>query len=138
MTSIFTKIMNNEIPGRIIWADDTCIAMVDIRPLNRGHVLVIPRQEVDKWHELDVATTLHLMKVSHIVANAQQSVFEPARIGLMIAGFEVPHTHVHCVPVEHMSHLDFAQAEMGDPEDLDRVSELLKAKLQEFGYSEAT
>ena len=80
MTSIFTKIMNNEIPGRIIWEDDTCIAMVDIRPLNRGHVLVIPRQEVDKWHELDVATTLHLIKVSHIVANAQQSVFEPARI----------------------------------------------------------
>ena len=67
--------------------------MVDIRPLNRGHVLVIPRQEVDKWHELDVATTLHLMKVSHIVANDQQSVFEPARIRLMMAGFEVPHTH---------------------------------------------
>ncbi len=112
--------------------------MVDIRPLNRGHVLVIPRQEIDKWHELDPAITMHLMKVSHIVANAQQSVFESTRIGLMIAGFEVPHTHVHCVPIEHMSHLDFTQAEMGDPEDLDRVAELLKAKLQELGYGEAT
>ena len=138
MASIFTKIMNNEIPGRIIWQDETCIAMVDIRPLNRGHVLVIPRQEIDKWHELDPAITMHLMKVSHIVANAQQSVFESTRIGLMIAGFEVPHTHVHCVPIEHMSHLDFTQAEMGDPEDLDRVAELLKAKSQELGYGEAT
>ena len=138
MTSIFTKIMNYEIPGRIIWEDNACIAMMDIRPLNRGHVLVVPRQEVDKWHELDAATNLHLKRVSHIIAKAQQSVFEPARIGLMIAGFEVPHTHIHCVPIDDMSHLDFTQAKIGDSDDLDEIAELLRTKLKEFGYSEAT
>ena len=131
MTSIFTKIINKEIPGRIIWEDSTCIAMVDIRPLNRGHVLVIPREEVDKWHELSAASISHLMTIAHKVAEAQQLVFKPARVGLMIAGFEVPHTHIHCVPIEDMSHLDFTQAQMGDPDDLDEVADLLRDKLNE-------
>jgi len=131
MTSIFTKIINKEIPGRIIWEDSMCIAMVDIRPLNRGHVLVVPREEVDKWHELDTESISHLMTIAHMVAKAQQLIFKPARIGLMIAGFEVPHTHIHCVPIEDMSHLDFTQAEMGDPEDLDEVADLLRDKLNE-------
>ena len=129
MTSIFTKIINKEIPGRIIWEDSTCIAMVDIRPLNRGHVLVIPREEVDKWHELSAASISHLMTIAHKVAEAQQLIFKPARVGLMIAGFEVPHTHIHCVPIEDMSHLDFTQAQMGDPDDLDEVADLLRGKL---------
>ena len=89
MTSIFTKIINKEIPGRIIWEDSTCIAMVDIRPLNRGHVLVIPREEVDKWHELSAASISHLMTIAHKVAEAQQLIFKPARVGLMIAGFSL-------------------------------------------------
>ncbi len=129
MTSIFTKIINKEIPGRIIWEDSTCIAMVDIRPLNRGHVLVIPREEVDKWHELSATSISHLMTIAHKVAEAQQLIFKPARVGLMIAGFEVPHTHIHCVPIEDMSHLDFTQAQMGDPDDLDEVADLLRDKL---------
>ena len=129
MTSIFTKIINKEIPGRIIWEDSTCIAMVDIRPLNRGHVLVIPREEVDKWHELSAASISHLTTIAHKVAEAQQLIFKPARVGLMIAGFEVPHTHIHCVPIEDMSHLDFTQAQMGDPDDLDEVADLLRDKL---------
>jgi len=131
MTSIFTKIINKEIPGRIIWEDSMCIAMVDIRPLNRGHVLVVPREEVDKWHELDTESISHLMAIAHMVAKAQQLIFKPDRIGLLIAGFEVPHTHIHCVPIEDMSHLDFTQAEMGDPEDLDEVAALLRDKLNE-------
>ena len=129
MTSIFTKIINKEIPGRIIWEDSTCIAMVDIRPLNRGHVLVIPREEIDKWHELSATSISHLMTIAHKVAEAQQLIFKPARVGLMIAGFEVPHTHIHCVPIEDMSHLDFTQAQMGDPDDLDEVADLLRDKL---------
>ena len=131
MTSIFTKIINKEIPGRIIWEDSICIAMVDIRPLNRGHVLVIPREEVDRWHDLGAESVSHLMAIAHMVAEAQQLIFNPARIGLMIAGFEVPHTHIHSVPIENMSHLDFTQAEMGDPDDLDKVGDLLRCKLNE-------
>ena len=131
MTSIFTKIINKEIPGRIIWEDSICIAMVDIRPLNRGHVLVVPREEVDKWHDLSAGSISHLMTIAHKVAEAQQLIFTPARVGLMIAGFEVPHTHIHCVPMEDMSHLDFTQAKMGDPDDLDQVADLLRDKLNE-------
>ena len=131
MTSIFTKIINREIPGRIIWEDSICVAMVDIRPLNRGHVLVVPREEVDRWHELSTESINHLMTIAHDVAKVQQLIFKPARIGLMIAGFEVPHTHIHCVPIEDMSHLDFTQTEMGDPNDLDEVADLLRDKLNE-------
>ena len=131
MTSIFTKIINREIPGRIIWEDSICVAMVDIRPLNRGHVLIVPREEVDRWHELSAESINHLMAVAHEVAKVQQLIFKPTRIGLMIAGFEVPHTHIHCVPIEDMSHLDFTQAEMGDPDDLDEVADLLRDKLNE-------
>lgn len=135
MASIFTKIINGEIPGRIVWEDPICIAMVDIRPLNRGHALVIPREEVDRWHELSTETITHLMNVAYKVANAQQIIFQPARVGLMIAGFEVPHTHIHCVPIEQMSHLDFSQAQMGDPEDLDDVADLLRKKLSEIDHA---
>jgi len=135
MASIFTKIINGEIPGRIVWEDPICIAMVDIRPLNRGHALVIPREEVDRWHELSTDTVTHLMNVAYKVANAQQIIFKPARVGLMIAGFEVPHTHIHCVPIEQMSHLDFSQAQMGDPEDLDDVADLLRKKLSEIDHA---
>ena len=114
MPSIFTRIMDGEIPGRLIWNDDHCVAMVDIRPLNRGHVLVIPRTAV---------------------AQAQQEVFAPLRVGLMIAGFEVPHTHVHCVPIDSMSDLDFAQADTAaDPDDLDLVADEMRAALAAAGH----
>ena len=102
MVSIFTRIMEGEIPGRLVWEDDLCVAMVDIRPLNRGHVLIIPRQEADPWTALPAATAQHLMAVAHRVAQAQQELFSPQRVGLMVAGFEVPHTHLHCVPLDSM------------------------------------
>ena len=105
MPSIFTRIINGEIPGRIIWRDDTCVAMIDIRPLNRGHVLVIPVTEVDQWTDLPAEVVTHCTGVAHAVGRAQKAVLSPARIGLMVAGFEVPHTHLHVVPLENMSHL---------------------------------
>jgi len=135
MPSIFTRIMDGEIPGRLIWNDDHCVAMVDIRPLNRGHVLVIPRTEVDRWTDLDPATAAHVFEVAHAVAQAQQEVFAPLRVGLMIAGFEVPHTHVHCVPIDSMSDLDFAQADTAaDPDDLDLVAVEMRAALAAAGH----
>ncbi|GIT45437.1 MAG: hypothetical protein Ct9H300mP12_00220 [Acidimicrobiales bacterium] len=90
MASIFTRIINGEIPGRIIWRDDTCVAMIDIRPLNRGHVLVIPVTEVDQWTDLPAEVVTHCTGVAHAVGRAQMAVLSPARIGLMVAGFEVP------------------------------------------------
>ncbi|MBT3247311.1 MAG: HIT family protein [Actinobacteria bacterium] len=129
MVSIFTRIMEGEIPGRLVWEDDLCVAMVDIRPLNRGHVLIIPRQEADPWTALPAATAQHLMAVAHRVAQAQQELFSPQRVGLMVAGFEVPHTHLHCVPLDSMANLDFSLAQPGDPDDLDQVARVLREAL---------
>ena len=103
----------------------------DVRPLNRGHVLVVPRAEVDHWVDLDTATVTRLMTVAHKVAAAQQAAgLAPSRVGLMIAGFEVPHVHVHVVPIATMAHLDFSQADTSpDPADLDSVADLLREHL---------
>ena len=131
MTSIFTRIIDGEIPGRFVWRDDVCVAFMDVRPLNRGHVLVVPRAEVDHWVDLDTATVTHLMTVAQKVAAAQQAAgLAPGRVGLMIAGFEVPHVHVHVVPIGTMAHLDFSQADTSpDPADLDSVARLLRDRL---------
>ena len=137
MASIFTRIITGGIPGRLIWRDPTCVAMVDIRPLNRGHVLVIPIAEVDRWTDLPPDTAAHCTRVAHAVGRAQMQSFAPDRIGLMIAGFEVPHTHLHVVPLDHMGHLDFGQADAdADPSDLDDVAEELRAALRYDGHTE--
>ncbi len=135
MPSIFTRIIDGEIPGRFVWRDDVCVAFMDVRPLNRGHVLVVPIAEVDHWVDLDSETVAHLMAVAHRVAAAQQAAgLAPDRVGLMIAGFEVPHVHVHVVPVSTMAHLDFTQADTSpDPDDLDAVADLLREHLTESG-----
>ena len=139
MASIFTRIIAGEIPGRIIWSDPTCIAMLDIRPLNRGHVLVIPIVEVDRWTDLPPEVAPQCTRVAHVIGRAQMAAFAPERIGLIIAGFEVPHTHLHVVPIDHMGHLDFGQADDGvDPGDLDAVAKELRAVLLAAGHPEMT
>ncbi|MED5599654.1 MAG: HIT family protein [Actinomycetota bacterium] len=138
MPSIFTRIFAGEIPGRIVWSDPTCIAILDIRPLNRGHVLVIPIVEVDRWTDLRPEIAAHCVHVAHAIGRAQMAAFTPERIGLIIAGFEVPHTHLHVVPIDHMGHLDFSQADDADPGDLDAVAEELRAVLLAAGHPEVT
>ncbi len=136
MATIFTKIINGDIPGRFIWNDDTCIAMLDIRPLHAGHCLVIPKAEVDQWVDLPLATATHLMGVAHALGNAQRSVIECERIGLMIAGFEVPHTHVHVVPMQTMAQLDFRNAEVSPRADaLDDMAAQLRGALIAAGHA---
>jgi histidine triad (HIT) family protein len=131
VASIFTRIINGEIPGRFLWKDDVCVAVLDVRPLARGHALVIPRAEVDQWTDLPADTAAHLMTVAHAVGNAQKALLSPARIGLMIAGFEVPHVHVHVVPMDSMAALDFGQADPSpDDADLDRLQASLVEALR--------
>ena len=135
MSSIFTRIINGEIPGRIIWRDRVCVSMVDIRPLNRGHALVIPIEEIDRWTDLSPNTASHCMTVAHTIGRAQQELFAPLRVGLMIAGFEVPHTHLHVVPIDTMEHLNFANVDAdADPKELDRVADLLRQALRRAGH----
>ncbi|MEM9135246.1 MAG: HIT family protein [Actinomycetota bacterium] len=137
MASIFSRIIAGNIPGRLVWDDETCVVMVDIRPLHRGHCLVIPKQEVDHWVDLDAVTSAHLMVVAREVGRAQQSVVTCERIGLMIAGFEVPHTHLHVVPMNTMAELDFRNADPSvDAADLDAVADELRKALADLGHDE--
>ena len=131
MPSIFTRIIDGEIPGRFVWTDDVCVAFLDVRPLAHGHVLVVPRTEVDQWTDLDADTVTHLMGVAHKVGQAQKALLSPARVGLMIAGFEVPHVHVHVVPMNGMGDLDFANADTNpDQAALDALRDQLEAALE--------
>jgi histidine triad (HIT) family protein len=126
MPTVFTRIMSRELPGRIIYEDDICAAFLTIEPLSPGHTLVVPRREVDNWIDLDDTTLNHLMLVSQEIGKAIDRVYNPAKIGMMIAGLEVPHVHVHVTPLNDVHDLDFARANRNpDPVDLDEAARLL-------------
>ena len=138
MPTVFTRILQGELPGRFVWRDELCAVFLSIAPLRPGHALVVPRAEVDHWIDLPPATAAHLMTVAQIVGKAQQAAFSPTRIGLMIAGFEVPHVHVHVVPVEGMRDLDFANADgRPSPAALDDAATRLRAALRAQGAAAA-
>lgn len=110
MTTIFTRIIAGEIPGTFVHRDERCVAFMSINPLARGHVLVVPIDEVDHWIDLPDDLAAHLFGVTHRIGRAQQRAFGCARVGVIIAGYEVPHAHIHVIPTEHMGQLSFANA----------------------------
>lgn len=110
MSSVFTKILAGDLPGHFVHRDDICAVFLSINPISPGHALVVPRDEVSHWVDLTPEVNGHLMKVAQRVGAAQMKVFKPARIGMIIAGFEVPHTHLHVVPINRESDLSFANA----------------------------
>lgn len=135
MPTIFSRIISGEFPGRFVWRDERCVAFLTINPLKPGHTLVVPREEVDHWLDLDPMLAAHLMMVSQTIGRAIQRGFGPARVGLIIAGLEVPHTHLHLVPMNVVADLDFSRAEQNpDPADLDRAAETIRAVLREMGH----
>lgn len=133
MPTIFTRIIDGELPGTFVWRDDVCVAFLSIAPLTPGHTLVVPRAEVDHWIDLDPDVNAHLMRVAQHIAVAQQQAFSPVRVGLMIAGLEVPHVHLHVVPIDGMRDLDFANADPGTAPDViaDAASKLRTALLDQ-------
>lgn len=132
MASIYTRIMNGDIPGTFVHRDDLCVAILDINPINVGHVLVIPVMEVDHWLDLPAEVTTHLLAVARRIGQAQLAAFSPARIGLMIAGFEVPHTHVHVIPMDTMEHISFASARPGDAQEREAAAVKIRDALAEL------
>lgn len=137
MASVFTLIMEGKIPGNFVWKDDLAVAILTIQPIRQGHVLVIPRQEIDHWNDLPIDLATHLMKVSHKIANALKMAYPAKRIGMMIAGLEVPHTHLHIVPIDSMDDLNFAFAKNVDGENLKITAEKIRGVLKGQGYPEA-
>lgn len=137
MATIFTRIINGEIPGRFLWRDERAVAFLDVRPLSPGHTLVVPIAEVDLWTDLSADDASHLMTVAHAIGNAQRRVFDAPRVGLMIAGFEVPHVHLHVMPVHSMQQFDFRNADTSpDQAALDRHADDLRAALREAGHAD--
>ena len=110
MASVFTRIIAGELPAHFVWRDDRCVAFLSIEPLRPGHTLVVPRVEVDHWVDLDDGALAALMSAARTIARAQQAAYRPTRVGLLIAGLEVPHVHVHVSPIDGMRDLDFSNA----------------------------
>jgi diadenosine tetraphosphate (Ap4A) HIT family hydrolase len=134
MPTIFTKIIDGEIPGTFVWSDDRCVAFMSINPLRPGHTLVVPREEIDHW--LDCPTDLrdHLMEVSQAIGRAIYKVHSPEKVGLMIAGLEVPHLHLHVVPIDSVTDLDFANAAASvDRDELEEEAAAIRYVLTAMG-----
>ena len=113
------------------------LAFMTIQPIRPGHLLVVPRAEVDHWDDLPEATSAHLMLVAQRIARAQKAVYAPLRVGLMIAGIEVPHTHLHVLPIDEMGDLSFARAHGADAATLAAEAQKLRAALRAGGHREA-
>jgi histidine triad (HIT) family protein len=139
MATLFTKIINGDLPGRFVWRDDRCVAFLSIRPLKPGHTLVVPIAEVDHWLDLDPALLQHLTSVAQSIGKAIQRGFDPLKVGVMLAGIEVPHVHFHLVPIQAVHDLDFANQDPNpNPADLDRAAETIRRELRALGFTQAT
>jgi histidine triad (HIT) family protein len=130
MASIFTKIIDGELPGRFVWQDEQVVAFLTIAPLTTGHTLVVPRAEVDDWTTLEPDLLNRLMAVSRTVGEAVKRAFDAPRAGLIVAGFEVPHVHVHVFPAYGMADFDFTRADPSvEPAVLDDAQARITAAL---------
>lgn len=134
MPTVFTRIIDGDIPGTFVHRDDRCVAFLSINPMAHGHTLVVPIAEVDHWIDLPDDLAQHLFRVAHRIGRAQQRAFGCDRVGLIIAGYEVPHTHLHVIPTTEMGQLSFANAAAGVSRDeLDRAANAIVAALRELG-----
>ena len=138
MATVFTRIIDGELPARFVWRDDVCVAFLSINPLATGHTLVVPRREVEHWIDLDASTWAHVAEVSRTIGTALQQAYDPVKVGMMLAGLEVPHVHVHLAPITTMADLDFAQADPDpDPGEMDRAAETIRSALRAMGGTAA-
>lgn len=129
MPTLFTRIINGELPGRFVYTDEQVVAFLSIAPLNPGHTLVVPRAEVDQWTDADGPLLHHCMDVAKRIGVAAKQAFEAPRAGVVIAGLEVPHLHVHVFPAWSESDFDFARAKPATDEELDSAAAKLRAAL---------
>lgn len=130
MASVFTMIINGALPGRFVYQDDDVVAFLTIEPMTHGHTLVVPRAEVDNWQNVDPALFGKVMDVSQRIGRAVCSAFDTERAGLIIAGLEVPHLHVHVFPARNLTDFGFAHVDRNpSPESLDEAQAKIVAAL---------
>jgi histidine triad (HIT) family protein len=132
--SVFTRIIRGEIPGTFVWRDDRCVAFLSIAPMNPGHTLVVPIEEVDHWIDLDPDLTAHLFTVAQTIGKAQDRAFSPRRVGVLVVGDEVPHVHVHVVPINSAPELQFDHADPSpDPDAMAAAADKIRSELRALG-----
>jgi histidine triad (HIT) family protein len=129
MATIFSRIISGELPGTFVYRDEVAVSFLTINPITPGHALVVPVVEVDHWLDLDDDTVAHLNVVAKKVGRVQVAALGAPRVGLVIAGLEVPHTHLHVLPMRSMADLDFRNATEASPDDLAAMAVKLRAAL---------
>ena len=137
MSTLFTKILNGDIPGRFVWREDDVAAFLTTGPLADGHTLVVPAEEVDRWTDASPETLARVMEVARRIGAVQVDIFGSRRAGLIVAGDEINHLHVHVWPSNSMADFDFASADQNpDPDVLDANADKLREGLRAAGYGE--
>ena len=137
MSTLFTKILNGEIPGRFVWREDGVGAFLTTGPLADGHTLVVPTEEVDRWTDASPDTLAKVMEVARRIGAVQVDIFGASRAGLIVAGYEINHLHVHVWPSRTMADFDFGSADQNpDPAVLDANAAKLREGLRAAGYGE--
>lgn len=134
MTTVFENIISGVWAGRFVWTDDECVAFATIEPTSPGHVLVVPRTPYEKWTDAPSNVATHLMKVARIIGIAQEKAFGVPRSGLVIAGFEVPHTHLHVIPLRTEADVLLSNAVKATDEELDKAMTKLRDTLLSQGH----
>lgn len=130
--------MAGEFPAEFVWKDELCVAFLSNRPLRPGHTLVVPRLEIDHWLDLEPGLLAHLVNTAQAIGKAQMAAFKPARIGLLLAGLEVPHVHFHVVPIERSSDLDFGNQDPNpDPARMVEAARSMRRELTRLGFKQA-
>ncbi|MEX1218599.1 MAG: HIT family protein [Acidimicrobiales bacterium] len=130
MSTLFTKIIAGELPGRFVYRDELSVAFLTIAPICTGHTLVVPRIEIDHWVDLPDEVAGHLAIVARKIGVAQMKAFSADRISLIIAGLEVPHTHLHVLPITSEADIDFRKANPAiAPTELDAAADSLRSAL---------
>jgi diadenosine tetraphosphate (Ap4A) HIT family hydrolase len=133
MATVFTRIINRELPGRFVYEDDQIVAFLTIEPMTQGHTLVVPRAEIDQWQDVDSAVFARIMAVAQLIGKAVCLAFRAGRAGVIIAGLEVPHLHVHVFPTRSLRDFGFAHVDRNpSPESLDEAQAKIKAALAQL------
>ncbi|MCF7871154.1 MAG: HIT family protein [Candidatus Omnitrophica bacterium] len=126
MATLFTKIIKGEIPAHKILENDQFLAFLDIRPINPGHTLVVPKREIDYVFDLDDKTLSNILIFSKRVAKMIEKAVECKRVGIMVAGLEVPHAHIHLIPMTALGDLNFANAKEAKDNELEDIAKKIR------------
>jgi diadenosine tetraphosphate (Ap4A) HIT family hydrolase len=138
MASVFSQILAGNLPGHFVWKDDSAFALMTIRPMRPGHVLVMPRAEIDQWDDLPAPLLAHLMDVSQQIARAIKQAFPCARVGLAICGLEIAHAHIHLFPIDVIEDFDFGKGGAASADQLAAAAKSIRAALLAQGCGAAS